>query len=255
MNQSWHRYLDRYHADRPGITEHLLGQAMDRRRERPYPWLAEPLRGRPDVVLDLACGSAPTRESLREERWLGVDLSAGELALAVAAGRGPVVRGSAGRLPLGRDTVGALCAAMCLPVLTPLDDVLAEMTRVLRPGGILVALVPSRVRPGPGLVRWWRIMRALGVDGPPWPNPEARDGLPKILCAHGFVIDANERRTFLREVGSAHDAALVVDGLYLPGVAPERVAAGRAALAAWARPGRRLPFPLRRVVAHLPGTR
>ncbi|MBB2497677.1 class I SAM-dependent methyltransferase [Amycolatopsis echigonensis] len=251
---AWPGYLARYHDARPGITELILGQATDRQAEQPYSWLLEPLPGRHAVVLDLACGSAPTRELLPDARWLGVDFSAGELALAVAAGRGPVVRGRAEQLPLGDHSVGAVCAAMCLPVLTPLDAALAEMKRVLRPGGTLVALVPSRMRFGRGLLGWWRVMRSLGIRAQPWPNPGARDGLPRILRAHGFIVDTSERRVFRREIGDAHAAALLIDGLYLPDIAPDRVEAARAALASWARPGRRLPFPLRRVVAHLPLT-
>lgn len=248
----WPRYLARYHDTRPGITELLLAQATDRRRERPYSWLVEPLLSEREVILDLACGSAPTCDLLPDQRWLGVDLSAGELALAMAAGRGPVVRGSADRLPVGDNAVGAVCAAMCLQVLSPLDEVLAEVMRVLRPGGRLVALVPSRMWFGRGLPGWWRVMHALGIRSQPWPNPEARDGLPKILRAHGFNVDADERRVFRHEIGDPGAAALLVEGLYLPGTAPERIEAAQVALAAWARPGRRLPFPLRRVVAHLP---
>ena len=248
----WPRYLARYHDARPGITELLLKQATDRRGDGPYPWLAGALRGTAGTILDLACGSAPTRDILRDERWLGVDLSTGELKLARAAGRGPVVRCRADQLPIGENAVGAVCAAMCLPVLTPLDAVLAEVKRVLRPGGTLVALVPSRMWFVRGLLGWWRVMRALGIGSPPWPNPDARDGLPKILRAHGFVVDASERRVFRREVGDPRAAALLVDGLYLPDVEPERVEQARAALASWARPGRQLPFALRRIVAHLP---
>jgi SAM-dependent methyltransferase len=250
----WPRYLAGFHEDRPGITELLLGPATDRRHEQPYPWLAEPLRGRTDVILDLACGSAPTRDLLRDERWLGVDLSAGELALAVAADRGPVLRARGDQLPIADGTVGAVCAAMCLPVVTPLDAVLAELKRVLRPGGLLVALVPSRMGLDPGLPGWVRVMRALGIRSQPWPNPDARDGLPKILRAHGFVVDDSRRRVFRRDLSDPSDAALLVEGLYLPGVEPDRIDAARVVLASWARPGRRLPFPLRRVTAHLPAT-
>jgi SAM-dependent methyltransferase len=248
----WQGYLAGYHQDRPGITELLLGSATDRRHELPYPWLMAPLRGRSDLILDLACGSAPTRDLLRTERWLGIDSSAGELAVAMTAGRGPVVRARADQLPLGDDTVSAVCAAMAFPVLTPLDAVLAELTRVLQPGGMLVALVPSSMGPCPGLLGWWRVMRALGIPSPPWPNPDARDRLPKILRTHGFAIDSSRRRVFWRDISDSDDAALVVDGLYLPGIEPDRIAAARSALAAWARPGRRLPFPLRRVIAHRP---
>ncbi|QIS19920.1 class I SAM-dependent methyltransferase [Nocardia terpenica] len=249
----WQSYLTDYHNDRPGITEQLLADAVDRHRIRPYPWLIEPLRASSGPILDLACGSAPTRPLLAGRSWLGVDVSAGELAVAAAAGRGPL-RARADRLPLGDHTVAAVCAAMCLPVLTPLDAVLAELTRVLAPGGILAALVPSETVWGRGVFDWWRIMRALRVRTLPWPNPRARDELPEVLRACGFVIDRSERRVFRREITGPDDAALVIDGLYLPETGSEQIMAAEHALASWARRGRQLALPLRRVVAHRPTT-
>ena len=251
----WPRYLAQYHADRPGITELILARAVDRRGKQPYRWLAEALDAAPDPVLDLACGSAPTRALQPRHAWLGVDASAAELAVATGFGRGPVVVARADQLPLGDDSMGAVCAAMCLPVLTPLDAVLAELRRVLRPGGILVALVPSRIGLNRSVLSWWQAMRALSIRTPPWPNPHARDGVSTVLRAHGFVVDASERRVFWREIPGPEAAAQVVDGLYLPGVEAERRAAATQALSVSAGPGRRLPFPLRRVIAHLPADR
>jgi SAM-dependent methyltransferase len=249
----WPRYLTGYHRDRPGITERLLTRALAARGAAPYPWLVEPLRDVPGPILDLACGSAPTRPLLRQARWIGIDASASELAAAAAAGRGPLVRGDAGALPVADGMVGAVCAAMCLQVLTPLDVALAEVRRVLRPGGMLVALVPSRLGPSPsGVLGWLRVMRALGIRSQPWPNPQARDGLARLLRAHGFVVESDRRRVFRCEIADPAAAALLIEGLYLPGMDPQRVDRAKDVLASWARPGRGLPLPLRRVVAHLP---
>lgn len=251
----WPRYLAGYHRDRAGITERLLTHAAAGRHEAPYPWLVEPLRDTPGPILDLACGSAPTRALLGQERWLGIDTSASELAVAAAAGRGPLVRGDAGALPVADDAIGSVCAAMCLQVLTPLDVVLAEIRRVLRPGGTVVALVPSRPGPNPfGMLGWIRVLRALGIRSQPWPNPHATDGLARLLRAHGFVIDSDQRRVIRYEIADPAAAALLIDGLYLPGVDRGRVDHAKNALARWARPGRWMPIPLRRVVAHLPVT-
>lgn len=257
----WQHYLDGYHDDRPGITERILTGATSPRHETPYTWLVEPLRPAPGPILDLASGSAPTRSLLRRSRWLGLDASAGELAVAAAAGRGPLVRARADALPVADGMVDAVCAAMCLQVLTPLDAVLAELRRVLRPDGMVVALVPSRLLPSglwshlSGVVGWVRVMRALGIRSEPWPNPQARDGLAKLLQAHGFVVDSDQRCVFRREIADPADAALLVDGLYLPSVDSEYVDRAKRVLASWAGPGRWLPLPLRRVVAHLPDRR
>lgn len=65
----WDDYLSRYHGEHPAITERVLAGAA-RRGRSPYEWLVEPIRQRRGPVLDLACGSAPTRDLLTETRAL-----------------------------------------------------------------------------------------------------------------------------------------------------------------------------------------
>ncbi|MEV8310867.1 class I SAM-dependent methyltransferase [Streptomyces flavidovirens] len=244
--KDWRRYLAAYHDDRPGITERFF----ERADASPHAWLAEPLRAAPGTVLDLACGSAPLRPLLPDVDWVGVDSSPGELAAAARAGRGPLVRASADALPMASRSVGAVCASMCLPVLTPLPRVLSEIQRVLRPGGTLAALVPARLGFDlPGLLGWARVMRTLGVVRQPWPNPQARDSVAKVLRQAGFTVRSDERRVFTLVLKTPQDVAALIDGLYLPGLAPERADAAKRALADWVRGGQTLPLPLRRVLA------
>lgn len=247
----WRRYIAAYHDARPGITERLfhLADAL------PYAWLAEPLRSTQGTVLDLACGSAPTRDLFADRDWLGVDSSAGELAEATRRGRGPLVRASADALPVASHSMGAVCAAMCLPILTPLPHVLGEIRRVLRPGGTLAALVPAQSGlSASGLLGWARVMTTLRAVRQPWPNPHARDQLPILLRRSGFVVRSNERQVFSLALDVPEDTALLVDALYLPHLTASRAAAAKRALAGWARPGRRLELPLRRVVAERSAT-
>jgi SAM-dependent methyltransferase len=244
--QRWSRYLAGYHDQRPAITERLLSRA----ESSPYGWLVESLADVDGVILDLACGSAPTRPLLTTARWLGLDNSVGELGYAAQHGRGPLVRARAAALPVAANTVAAVSAAMCLPVLVPWDMVLGEITRVLRPGGRLVALVPSAGGLNAAqLVLWARIMWWLGVRRQPWPNPRARDGLPRLLRRAGFTVQANTRRTYTVPLATAADAELLIEGLYLPGVADTRIQTARQRLAVLARAGRRVALPLCRVVA------
>ncbi|MEC3975850.1 class I SAM-dependent methyltransferase [Amycolatopsis sp. H20-H5] len=248
----WQRYLAAFHDSRPAITERLLSRC-DR---SPYSWLVEPIEQVDGLVLDLACGSAPTRALLPvSAEWLGVDTSAGELGYAAAAGRGPVVRAAAGALPLADDQVAGVIAAMCLPVVSPLDAVLDEVVRVTEPGGVLTALVPARLGFDiAGAYRWLRIMTALGVRAQPWPNPQARDHLPTLLRRRGFQIRSSQRRTFVLTLRGDADAQLLVESLYLPHVTARRLDDATRLLARQFRNGVTVSLPLRRVVAETPAS-
>lgn len=239
----WRGYLAAYHDARPGVTERLLGLAG----WSPYEWLVEPLRAEGGPILDLACGSAPTRPLLAEARWIGLDSSVGELRQAAAAGRTPLVRANADALPIASGAISAVCAAMCLQVLTPLDAVLQEVRRVLAPSGTLVALVPARasLRSMPG---WSRVLRALGVRRLDWPNPQVVDDVERTLGSHGFTVRSAETRDVVLDVGGA-DVDLLVDGLYLPDLPEVTVRSAKAELREWVHAGRRLRLSLRLVVA------
>jgi ubiquinone/menaquinone biosynthesis C-methylase UbiE len=87
---------------------------------------------------------------------IGVDLSAGMLAKAMAAGAGPLVRADVGRLPL---RAGSVDLVVCRGVLHHLPDVtaaLASWRTALRQGGAVVVVsepTPAVERHGGVLVR------------------------------------------------------------------------------------------------------
>jgi SAM-dependent methyltransferase len=86
---AWSSYLDRFHDHRPGITEAVFAR-LERDQGSVEDWIlgADVEDGR---VLDVACGSSPLSERL-QGRWLGIDRSDAELALARSRGAGPFVR-------------------------------------------------------------------------------------------------------------------------------------------------------------------
>jgi len=105
-------------------------------------------------VLEIGCGSAPCARWLRSAGAdvVALDLSAGMLARAAELNRVtglavPLVQADAGALPLGGGTVDVACSAFGgLPFVADVDSVLAEVARVLRPGGRFVASVNHPMR-------------------------------------------------------------------------------------------------------------
>ncbi|MGZ6802374.1 MAG: class I SAM-dependent methyltransferase [Mycobacteriales bacterium] len=237
---SWRPYLRAYHDRHPGITEGLLRRCTP----DPYGWLLQDLGLEGCRVLDLACGSAPLFPELRAGRYLGVDLSEGELAAAVAAGRGPVVRADACRLPLPDSCVDVVVCSMALQVLTPLAQVLAEVRRVLAPGGVLVAMIPvSRPLTLADRGRYarllWRLRRArLGY---------ANGRVPATLAREGWTVTSRQSRRFGYPVVRSQDGGSLVDAFYLPGVADHRQEAAARLVSGWT--GTELGIPLQRLLA------
>jgi SAM-dependent methyltransferase len=208
-------YLRRFHQEHPGITEAVLARAFHGGTTA-YQWLAEPAPAR-GPVLDLACGSAPMRAALGPGiDYLGVDRSPAELAAAHVTAAGRLVHADASALPLGDSSVDAVLCSMALMILQPLEQVLEEIHRVLRPGGLLLATIPADP-PRPPRAAAVALYRLL-TGGQVWQNPNTaalRDP-SSLLAVHGFVLIEDERRTFAYRLRGKQDAQLLFDSLYLP---------------------------------------
>jgi 2-polyprenyl-6-hydroxyphenyl methylase/3-demethylubiquinone-9 3-methyltransferase len=109
-------------------------------------WLAAararliPPAGRPGAVLvDAGCGGGLLAPHVRGKgyRHVGVDL--GEAGLALAAKEGvTAVRGDVAALPLADEAADVVAAGEILEHVTDLPATVAELCRVLRPGGLVV---------------------------------------------------------------------------------------------------------------------
>jgi ubiquinone/menaquinone biosynthesis C-methylase UbiE len=150
----------------------------------------------PGPVLDLACGNGHLLAMLADlgRELLGVDISTGELA---AAGQrmGPgarLLQARAQALPLPGGALAAITCHMALMLMSPADAVVAELRRVLAPGGRLLAVLPhapprdeppppfwqawlDAMRPEPRDERW----QAVRFEGRGWRDPEL---LPELLA-------------------------------------------------------------------------
>jgi len=161
-------------------------QALARRLstawQHPQEWLNIPRGG---VALDVGCGPGNVTAMLADAVGpdglaLGLDISEPMLARAVRSSSKPqlgFMRADAQRLPLRDDTVDAIVSIAVLQLVPDPSAAVAEMARVLRPGGRLAIMVPTVGHPRP----FWRLM----------PNTGARfftdDELADILEDNGFA--------------------------------------------------------------------
>lgn len=116
--------------------EFLPAEPQDRlEHSRLVPELLGPGTG---TCLEIGCGTGARSALIRAlgRTPVGVDLSAGMLARS--AGRLPVARADAARLPVADASVPAVAAIMVHTDMPDYAAVLREAARVLRPGGVFV---------------------------------------------------------------------------------------------------------------------
>ena len=248
----WPDYLAGFHAHRTGVVEDVLSSAL-REGHTPYRWLARAVSADARVVVDLASGSGPMARELAApgRTVVGVDLSAAELKLADKRGAGPLVQADARVLPFRDGSVDVITSALGLVVVQPLAAVLAEVARVLRPGGVLAAIAPA-VRPlAPSDVRQLSQLNARLRAKPRFPGPVELTGFKKALGEHGLQVVEDKRERYRFTVTTSDDAALLLSALYLPFTPQARVAAALDYLseAAERRGSVEIAIPMRRVVA------
>jgi SAM-dependent methyltransferase len=221
---NWRSYLAEFHRDRAGIAEAVLSRALSGDHS-PYRWLARAVSATATTVVDLACGSGPMSRELAQpgRTVVGLDLSEYELALAAQRGPGPWIRADGLQLPFKDQSIDVVTSSMGLVVIQPLNRVVSEVARVLRPGGVLAAIAPA-IRPlQPRDLRVLTRINGRLRTKPQFPGPVELTGFAKTLTLHGMraVEDARERYRF--SIRSRADAELVMSALYLPNTRWSRV--------------------------------
>jgi len=243
----WATYLADYHQGHPGITEVALGHARHPVHGTAHHWLAAIVPRPAGDVLDLACGSAPIQDHIDSMSYLGLDTSPAELDAARAAGRGPVRPGDATDLDVPDASVDTVVMSMAL-MLVPLERTLAEVARVLRPGGTFVAMVPA-TRPVRARDLSSVAMLSVALRGPgSMPTQLHAGALARDLMTAGLRPRHLARERFPFPIRTPDDARLAVQSLYTPGRTPAQLHRAEALLQRL--PGRaELPVPLLRFTA------
>ncbi len=102
-----------------------------------------------DAILDAGCGMGLLTSGLDRQRF-GVDFAPAYVEIAKASGLDAMV-GDLEHLPFPARTFALVVAADVLEHVLDLNRVVAELLRVLRPGGVLVVRSPDRENLAPYL--------------------------------------------------------------------------------------------------------
>ncbi|MGZ6898824.1 MAG: class I SAM-dependent methyltransferase [Acidimicrobiia bacterium] len=162
MNDPWEQHAQWW---QDGFTD----GADPEYEEQILPIVAEELAGR-DRVLDVGTGEGQLARHLVAHcatRVVGVDPSVAQLATARARGGGPrYARSAAAALPFADGVFDAVLACLVFEHIEAVDEAIAEVARVLRPGGVFLFLLnhPLLQVPGSGWIddhileeQYWRI--------------------------------------------------------------------------------------------------
>jgi SAM-dependent methyltransferase len=136
-----------------GLGERYEEHHRERRDEGDFVFVPERIPlfvaaiGRRKRVLDLGCRSgALTRHFVEGNSVVGLDVDAAALEKAVALGIEPVQANVEEPLPFDDASFDAVVAGELFEHLQFPDALVAEIRRVLRPGGVLVGSVPNAFR-------------------------------------------------------------------------------------------------------------
>lgn len=160
-----------------------------------------------DMVLDAGCGNGRPLAVLRERRCaaVGVDLS---LGMAQRADHSLVAVGDVQRLPFGDSVFDAAAAFMMLYHVPDQEAAAAELRRVVKRTGVVVATTASRENQG----ELRALVEGAVGDGWTWNRPSATtfhlEGAAAVLgTAFGSVeiVDAPERRIFITDADAMAD--------------------------------------------------
>jgi ubiquinone/menaquinone biosynthesis C-methylase UbiE len=218
---AWRNYLNDFHSERSAITELILRQCTESTGQTPYEWLRSqwiPAAG--EVVLDLACGSAPLWTESSNDHVIGVDRSQSELQLA-AERLNDVIVGDVGLLPFQDDSIDHIACSMALMVFTPLQQSVDEIARVLRPGGRIHLLLPSRSPVNLiDLVAYSGVKVALSFARFATPPSGEDSKIVETLKSAGLTIERVQRRRFSYQLTDRAAVKSFVRSWYTPNSTP-----------------------------------
>ncbi|MBN9741194.1 class I SAM-dependent methyltransferase [Amycolatopsis sp. A1MSW2902] len=184
-----------FHASHPAVTSRAFGDGRSADGRSSYELLRDEIAS-PGRVLDLACGDGFLLELLAAagHQAIGVDLSRVDLALARQRSA-TVAEGLAQQLPFADHSFDSCVSHMAFMLMTDIDEVAAELARVLRPGGQLSLVLSGGAAEGGARALFGKLLREILADVPaeqrlpPLGDKRTRTqaGLDDILVPAGFA--------------------------------------------------------------------
>jgi SAM-dependent methyltransferase len=155
--RDWEEHLREAHRLSPGMTPKAFDELMTSSGLNSYELLVEsiPREVKNPAILDLACGDGLLlkllRERFRDAALTGVDMSEHELAAAKMRTANLSIaleKGRAQSLPFPSKSFDVVVCHHAIMLMYPLEPVLQEVYRVLKAGGVFMALtsLPQKTR-------------------------------------------------------------------------------------------------------------
>ena len=234
---------------RPGAVEGVLSRSFGG-SQTPYDWLARSVSASARNVLVVVAGAGGMVERLAADgRFVvGLDWSESAIREAHRRGRDRMVQADANYLPFGPETFDAVVSELGLAVNENRELMLAEIARVLRPGGMFAGMAPSmrpvNVEDARSIATLARQLRVT----PHLPGETEFRATP-LLVGAGLQKAEDARAKFYFDVRGRDDAEVLVGGLR----ATDEVERARHTVNYLAERSKqrpvRVPLPMRRILA------
>jgi SAM-dependent methyltransferase len=143
------------------------------------------------VVVEIGCGVGAPALYLADyyERYIGIDQSEGMIEVAVAFNRdmtcAEFIAANVKSENLPQNVADTVLSVGALHHMTPLDEVMASLNRIARPGAFLVAIEPQNCNPLIQVMRWVR-----GIIDPSYSQEQvffSIEELKNLFMSHGIT--------------------------------------------------------------------
>lgn len=156
------QFLKDFHSKHPSCSSNAFAFGSTKDGLNSYQLLIETLKNKKGDLLDLACGDGFLLDLFAGHRktaetLYGIDMSVGELNVAwslESLRRPQILQGNARALPFASETFEAVTCHMAFMLMPQVHEIIAEIHRVLQPGGIFAAIIPGKRSQDPVVLRY-----------------------------------------------------------------------------------------------------